>query len=252
MLMTHKLMLGVCFLCFVIIGELYAFSLHFETRAKVFRAHFVVLVQVFLGLVSKFLWKNLADLNLKAKPASASNSSSSAPEINNENTRWTAWKTVLSVYLVLSHLSYLTNLVFIGKDPHWFAMLAYCALGSYLQLATAVAFLKAFNVGLRFVKWKAGGGSRNSVIISKQSTAVLAILYAVCAAFIGLTAAAQVPQVKNVTVPIRGLAQSWQNTRIVQICDIHLGPTVGFSKLSAIVDIVNSLHPGNWAIYISS
>ena len=249
--MTPKLMLGICFLIFVIIGEIYALSLHFETRALVFRAHFVALIQVFLYLVSKFLWKNLVDL----EPPSASTSSSptansSAREISGGNRRWTAWKTILLTYFVLCHLSYLTNLVFIGRDPHWFAMLAYCSLGTYLQLATAMVILKVFTVGVRFFNRSTGNRSRN-IILNKRTTAVLASIYAVCAAVYGLTAAAQVPQVKNVTIPIRGLPQSWQNTRIVQISDIHLGPTVGFSKLSAIVDVINSLHPGTaWRVWL--
>lgn len=241
---SGKLFLGICFLIFVIVGEIYAVSLHFETRARVYRAHVVVLIQVFLYLVSKFLWKNLADFG--AASASSTTTNSSARERDNESRHWTAWKTVLLFYLVLCHFSYLTNLFLIGKDPHWFAMLTYCALGSYIQLATGMAILKLISAGLRFVNFKTGGGSRH-YILSKRATAVLASLYAVCAVLYGLTAAAQVPEVKTVTIPIRGLPQSWQGTHVVQISDIHLGPTVGFSRLSAIVDVINSLHPGTEA-----
>ena len=48
---------------------------------------------------------------------------------------------------------------------------------------------------------------------------------------------------KSVTIGVNGLSHRWHGARIVQISDIHLGPTVGFSKLSRIVNVVNSLKP---------
>lgn len=244
--MSRKLVIGVCSLIFIIICELYALSLHFETRAKVFRAHFVVLVQVFLYLVSKFLWKNLSDFQPATICSSASTANSSAREGDRRETptrHWTAWKSVLLCYFGLCHCSYLTNLFLMGKDPHWFAMLTYCALGCYLQLATALVILMMLNFGMCCITWRSGGGFSRT-IFSKRSSAVLAILYAVCAAFYGLTSAAQLPKVKNVSIPVKDLSNKWYGTHIVQISDIHLGPTVGYSKLSAIVDVINELNPG--------
>ncbi|XP_076470421.1 transmembrane protein with metallophosphoesterase domain-like [Babylonia areolata] len=215
-------------------GELYAFSLHFEARALVLRAHFIALVEVFMCLMSRFLWKNLTNL----KPATVPSGNH-----DTETTGWTLWKTVLLSYLVVSQMSYMTNIFFIGKNPHWFAMLAYSSLGSYIQLSVAIALLKLVNYAGHCLKWKWNGNGSRKIVFSKRSTAVLAVLYATCAAFYGLTSAAQMPKVKRVTIPVKGLSRRWHNTHIVQVSDIHLGPTVGFSKLDAIVDIINSLNP---------
>ncbi|KAK0061817.1 transmembrane protein with metallophosphoesterase domain [Biomphalaria pfeifferi] len=60
-----------------------------------------------------------------------------------------------------------------------------------------------------------------------------------CASVYGLYNASQPPVVKDVKIPIRDLPIGLNGLKIVQLSDIHLGPTVGFSKLSKIVTIVN-------------
>ena len=190
--LTRKFILSVCCLILVVIGELYALTLHYETRAIVFRAHFVILVQGFLFMISRFLWRNLTDfLPASSSAGDEERDTARVQQSDNETRKWTPWKVFLLVYFVLSHLSYFTNVFLIGRDPHWFAMLTYCCLGSYLQLATAVAGLKLMNYAVRLLRWRSGNGARRTVL-SKRNLAMLAVLYATCAATYGLIAAAQV------------------------------------------------------------
>ena len=48
----------------------------------------------------------------------------------------------------------------------------------------------------------------------------------------------------SVEVPIPKLPHSMDGIKIALICDIHLGPTVGYSQLKRVVDVTNSLQPG--------
>jgi predicted MPP superfamily phosphohydrolase len=64
----------------------------------------------------------------------------------------------------------------------------------------------------------------------------------------GLWNARRPPRVVTVDVPIAGLPRGLDGFRIVQITDIHVGPTIKKPYLDAIVDQVNALHPDVVAI----
>jgi predicted MPP superfamily phosphohydrolase len=58
---------------------------------------------------------------------------------------------------------------------------------------------------------------------------------------IGLVNARRLARVVNVTVPIRGLPEALSGFTIVQLSDVHVGPTIKRGYLSAIVQRVNGL-----------
>ena len=251
LLCRRNTFLGVICACLIVLGELYAFSLHFETRAIILRAHFVVLVQVFLLVVSMSLWNSLTKFDSEvlssANPSfndEHSTPASSTPNNHPVNSKWTLWKYLVLFYMILCHSAYLTNVFLIGNEPHWYSMLAYSCLGIYFQLATAI-------FSLRFTKWIVKllfrwrtGRELKSKLYSKKLTAALAILYAVSAAFWGFHAAAQMPRLKTVKIPLKGLEDHYHGTSIIQLSDIHLGPTVGQAKLAQIAEVVNNNNPG--------
>jgi predicted MPP superfamily phosphohydrolase len=65
----------------------------------------------------------------------------------------------------------------------------------------------------------------------------LAITISVC----GIRGATRLPVVKNVEIPLTGLPLSMDRLSIVMLSDIHIGPTVGRSKVQPTVNIVNEL-----------
>lgn len=80
----------------------------------------------------------------------------------------------------------------------------------------------------------------NFTALEKQS-ALLAVTAAFVISIIGFFNARKLARVVNVTVPLRDLPASLQGFRIVQISDIHVGPTIKQGYLSRIVQQVNSL-----------
>ncbi|MEM7154244.1 MAG: metallophosphoesterase [Myxococcota bacterium] len=60
---------------------------------------------------------------------------------------------------------------------------------------------------------------------------------------VGVIQARQIPEVVEVDVPIKGLPPEAEGFRIVQISDVHIGPTIHGDFLSAVVDRVNGLEP---------
>jgi predicted MPP superfamily phosphohydrolase len=72
-------------------------------------------------------------------------------------------------------------------------------------------------------------------------TAQAVLLVAVAATAIGFVNARRVAQVVRIDIPLAGLPPALAGFTIVQISDIHVGPTIKGDYVSAIVDRVNGL-----------
>ncbi len=81
-----------------------------------------------------------------------------------------------------------------------------------------------------------------------DDTASAVPLLALAFTLVGLVNARRTARVVRVEVPIPGLPAALHGFRIVQISDIHVGPTIKGDYLRAIVDRVNALEPDLVAI----
>jgi predicted MPP superfamily phosphohydrolase len=81
-----------------------------------------------------------------------------------------------------------------------------------------------------------------------RASAVAVPLLALAVTLIGFVNARRVARVVDVEVPIAGLPAQFDGYSIVQISDIHVGPTIKRGYLDAIVDRVNALAPDAIAI----
>lgn len=166
---------------------------------------------------------------------------------------WTLWDYIVALYIILCHGSYATNVFLVGTEPHWFSLLCYACLGSIIQLGFAVVFIHLFFFMIsRLVKLFCGknnqthshGNNPESDVTYQRNITYMAILYVVIVSVIGFYSACQPPGVKLVDIPIKDLPDNLKNLIIVQLSDIHLGPTVGYSKLKRIIDIAEKQKPG--------
>ncbi|NML42201.1 metallophosphoesterase [Ramlibacter sp. G-1-2-2] len=83
------------------------------------------------------------------------------------------------------------------------------------------------------------GATLPSALAPDSAGAVLAL--ALLASAIGLANARRTARVRRVDVPLQRLPSALAGFRIVQISDIHVGPTIKQDYLDAIVDRVNAL-----------
>ena len=80
-----------------------------------------------------------------------------------------------------------------------------------------------------------------AAIASGSASAVVAL--SVLATLIGFIGARRTARVVQVSVPMADLPEALSGFRIVQISDIHVGPTIKRAYLAAIVERVNQLKP---------
>lgn len=72
-------------------------------------------------------------------------------------------------------------------------------------------------------------------------TSTLVLILTIVTTLIGFIEARRTARVKKVTIPIDKLADELAGIKIVQLTDIHVGPTIKHNYLKSIVDKVNSL-----------
>nr|WP_198981967.1 metallophosphoesterase [Herbaspirillum sp. ASV7] len=122
----------------------------------------------------------------------------------------------------------------------WAGMLAMGAFSSALLLT----LLRA--LALAALPWLSLPAIQQHEMVT--STAWLVLALTVAATVIGLLNARRTAAVVDVSVPINDLPPQLEGFTIVQISDIHVGPTIKAPYLQAIVDKVNALQPDVVAI----
>lgn len=259
----QKIVAALCFLLVLASTHVIMVKvLSHQTKAVVLRAEFVVGMETILVLMSMIIWHAVSPFLKPYTRSSVSlnditskqNGISETPftrtsklsvqgqkgQISHLREHLSFSKVILLVYLFLCHTSYLTNLFFISKEPHWFAMLAYICLGSYIQLVTCLVIGNT----LYFIVNKFSKSAfQNRKDLGKKIVVTIAVIYTAVASIFGVYTASLPPGVRHVKIPIKDIPTNLNGLSVVQISDIHLGPTVGFTKLNVIVDIVNGLNP---------
>ncbi|XP_032218413.2 transmembrane protein with metallophosphoesterase domain [Nematostella vectensis] len=140
-------------------------------------------------------------------------------------------KIFLFVTLLLGNFSFFIGRVFIGPEPYLITKLSYICLGLMILLFCNLMFSSFLSILLSFLGARVNTGCKKMLVFIS-----LGISLAMCLA--GLLTALGEPHLEFVTIPLRGLPLSLNETRIAQISDIHLGPTVGKSQLDKIVNKV--------------
>ncbi|MDP8567657.1 metallophosphoesterase [Methylophilus aquaticus] len=118
----------------------------------------------------------------------------------------------------------------------WVAMTAMGVFSSLLVftvLRDLILVMIAALHGLAVISIDVGALQKNS--------AILTIALALSVSLIGFFNARRLAQVINIEVPLRNLPAQLHGFRIVQISDIHVGPTIKQGYLARIVDRVNTL-----------
>lgn len=146
---------------------------------------------------------------------------------------------VLSTFLIPAPL--LVRLSPIGKAGDALGWVGYLAMGvfSSLFVLTVLRDVLLGGAGLLNMIWP--GTVAMPTLREYSVTGLLAIT--AIASLVGVFNARRLAKVVEVQVPIANLPKALEGFSIVQISDIHVGPTIKKGYISAIVDAVNKLKP---------
>ncbi|XP_058146573.1 transmembrane protein with metallophosphoesterase domain [Dasypus novemcinctus] len=150
------------------------------------------------------------------------------------------WQVAVLAFLGLAHSSSFTSLFLVAEEPHLFSLAAYSCLGAYIILLFLLGTLGGVEQACRLLAPRCGGLGRPRRPALRPALAV-AVTAALSVA--GLLNAARPPAVRTVPVPVHQLPASLHNLKVVLLSDIHLGPTVGRTKMETFVSMANALAP---------
>lgn len=87
------------------------------------------------------------------------------------------------------------------------------------------------------------------LVANELSNRLFAVVLAVVFVLAGLWVALLPPVVRRVTIEIENLPEAQKGFTIALLSDLHIGPTVGCSKIQKMVDTINPFKPGTFFIY---
>jgi uncharacterized protein len=170
-----------------------------------------------------------------------------APELG---TVWTAALSGLLLLLfALIPLTFLTGRRASPRTVLFIIMPGYIWLGALFLLFVSVGASDVLRGGLELVEWFAGAAPQSP----EESLARTRLQAKVAAGVAGLAFVAALLggrklSVKRVPVPLTRLPAALNGTTIVQLTDVHIGPTRGRRFLERVVDATNALKPDVIAI----
>ncbi|XP_054847215.1 transmembrane protein with metallophosphoesterase domain [Eublepharis macularius] len=155
---------------------------------------------------------------------------------------FTFWKVAVLMFLILAHSSSFTLLFLVAEEPYFFSLAAYTCLGGYIILIFFLFTLGSLEQGYKLlIHRNTKMDNTNGKLAMKKP--LLAVVVTVALTVLGLLNASQPPAVKSVEITVHKLPLSMDKLKVVLLSDIHLGPTVGKTKLEMIVKMVKALKP---------
>ena len=145
------------------------------------------------------------------------------------------WRFTLFVLSTCAVFAYSSFSFFNSVEVYRLAIWLFLCLGAVIQLFTILVFIKLINFVLR-LKQK----TKTRPITKTQQ--IIALIYALLVVGIGYYNGQQLPNIKEVTIPVKDLPEE---LTITLISDIHVGPTIGKKRLEKVVNMVNYLGSGN-------
>lgn len=202
-------------------------------RAVLVRVRFLLLLETIMSFGTFFLWKQVTNYT-HFRPGKFHSRGKTVVQAG------------VGSIAFCAHFSYFSNYV-VGADPHWVALVLYSCLGVYVQLIVYVFTVVALEYLYGWCTAKASEGTHgNHKLVFKKYFWITAFVYSFGIGAVGLyNTQIRQPEIRSTNVKLKNLPPTFKNVKIVQINDIHLGPTVGKSRLESIVRTVEDIHAGN-------
>ena len=217
-------------------GPLLIRKLSVDERAFLLRGQMILLLEAAIFTGSWYVWSRLRYLLDSISIESWSGSAVCC-----------IWFTrlAIAVMLFLAQLSFIIHYFIHAEDPPLLSFISFVCLGILIQFVICYFCLgRVYQVIGWTRRWCFGAKRARCSIYVHWIKFITALLYSISISICGLYGGLKAPTVQTVEVPINGLATSLDRLSVAVISDIHLGPTVGRTKLERVVHMVNSLKPG--------
>uniref|UniRef100_A0A0R3RR84 Metallophos domain-containing protein n=1 Tax=Elaeophora elaphi TaxID=1147741 RepID=A0A0R3RR84_9BILA len=159
-------------------------------------------------------------------------------------------KVPVVLLLFLAHICSMFYYFWIGEEPNIFAMIALISAAVYIHL---IFFLFIFLLMHSVFRLILRMDSKHFILLrllvaNELLNRLFAVVLAVIFVLAGLWVTLLPPVVRRVTIKIENLPEAQKGFTIALLSDLHIGPTVGCSKIQEMVDTINPFKPDVIAI----
>uniref|UniRef100_A0A915CA15 Calcineurin-like phosphoesterase domain-containing protein n=1 Tax=Parascaris univalens TaxID=6257 RepID=A0A915CA15_PARUN len=158
-------------------------------------------------------------------------------------------RALLCLFLALTHICFIFYFVWVGEEPNLFALFSFISVALYLHMIVflgAIAFFHAFSRAL--IKFGIFANFLRSAMAYQMTHRLIGMVMAILVVLGGLWVAHLPPNVRFVRVPIKDLPRPQIGVKFSLLTDVHIGPSVGRTRVQQMVDLSNSLRPDVVAI----
>ncbi|CAG9538914.1 unnamed protein product [Cercopithifilaria johnstoni] len=211
------------------------------------RLNIIVLQQFIMICGSIFIWWNLSpavDSVLGDLPLQLSCKYWRTGCVQN------ALKVPIILLLFLAHICSIFYYLWIGEEPNIFAMIALTSVAVYIYLIFFLFIFLLMQSVFRLILHMDSKHFRfiRLLVANELLNRLFAVVLAIVFVLAGLWVALLPPVVRRVTIEIENLPEAQKDFTIALLSDLHIGPTVGRSKVQKMVDIINPFKPDMIAI----
>ena len=136
--------------------------------------------------------------------------------------------------LVFPKLKSKMDIKFLVTFTHWISSLA---LGIFSCLVFYSLVIDIVGIALQLSSFSL------SILASNYYALITLIALTSATVLVGIYQALKVPTICKIDIPLKDLPRNFDGFKIVQISDLHIGPTIKGDYVKKIVDIVNDLKP---------
>ncbi|CAD6190513.1 unnamed protein product [Caenorhabditis auriculariae] len=215
---------------------------------RVVRIHSIVTTECVMLIGSLYIWSRLSHAVCDLLPSDHEHPMPA---------RW-RWRRIcmhdvarsaVVMFLVLSHLSFLFYYIFLGAEPNLFALVCLSAMAAFLHVFFFLLLADFIYYSMQFFHECV---FNNSVYMylrrSRSYHILLAFVCGMLFMFGGLVSTRMNPVYVDVDIPMRKFSDGSENISIALLSDIHIGPSVGRTRMETIVKLTNKLKPDIIAI----
>ena len=145
----------------------------------------------------------------------------------------------LAFVLIMAQFSIISGYILSNVERHWFVILTFTCFGTMMIMVTLVFISQILDSILAILNLNRGRRPSYSQLFKLLCILTLTSVFAISA----LLNAAQPPVVKLYSIPVHNLPECFKGLSVLQLSDIHIGPTVGKTQVEFIVDLGNKLKP---------
>lgn len=236
--MATKALLGISTIVILLTIILILWLLPLERNVRVHATKFIILAasQTLLSVFSFYVWRRITSVQIEFVCLSRLQMPWDSNGLFS--------KCGLGLFLGLAHFSMLSyeSGYFTHPQTSTVTFLAFICLGLYIQLIIWLFTVDTIFVLLSWLKLSK---------VHRKVKVLLSVALALTSGFYGVYSASRPPEIHRVEVPISGLPSTLNNLKIVQVCDLHIGPSIGASRMMEVIESVNKLDAGTLCFHSS-